>query len=74
MCSPPIKSRAVSPCKKRQSITRASSSAFIAKPENGFMLSRPGRLFISQSTNAPLPARPMLPVPMPPSGNDIFCV
>ncbi len=60
-------------------MTRASTSfppliALTAKCEKPLLLPFEGRLKISQSISRPFPARPMQPVPIPPSGKDIsFC-
>jgi len=59
--------------KHRASRTSPFCSALIA---NGEPIDAPlfGLLKISQSVSLPLPASPMQPVPIPPSGNDISLV
>ncbi len=54
--------------------TALRRSALMAKWEKPLTLPLLGRLKISQSMSRPLPARPMQPVPMPPSGKLIWLV
>ena len=60
-----------SPCRTRASTTSPPRSAFTAKWLKPLTLPLLGRLKISQSISRPLPASPIEPEPIPPSGNEI---